>query len=1036
MGCSANTTSQKINEYQNMSQDISSDTQILKLISSIQDSNIKGQTTVVRSNIYEMKLNALQYAQSCRNPIQVVEKLLQLLNSSKTGLSPCHLKEIAHVTQLYIHQVYIHQKQGLKITQSLQLSWLEIITSIRNLIYNSIEKIELEFELDCIEACVKTFNVAQQDNNNQIFNYISLIGKSTTGDHNKIDYSQIISQSKDLICKFGEFSKNKIKYQWILPVMTNYYKLYILKDRPDQMNTIIEQICPLKEWHISYAGLDVIESYLDQQTTLIIPIIDLFTKLSSYNGENNDKNSWKIRDKVAKICIRVREPHATYLSELFINMLSNEKNVNVRNTLENEEYIKRQQKQLRECWEKNQVNQQSELSTECQKLNEINKILQENTEISIEQRNFYNQIMMNAKQKIQTLEKLDSLLDVKTQGLETLQSAVLQQENIIEQITHSFIKVEKAISGRTAQELVDYIYDYYTKESEMWKARLSMYIPEKAVISINDIANIQSAIDVDQNFLNFIDDNNKKVLLIQGEAGTGKTIYCQYVITQLLESKLIVPIFISLPYLQNWEKQMVEETLIELRFTHTEILTLQQSRIQLLLIVDGYDEVRSYKRLYDSNNLLNWNCKALFTCRSSHLACDKYYYKYFISQKFDYEIQFCELVLVHFNNNQIQGYLQRFCLKLESNSKYSSEWKDWNTYLKYIDIIPGLCHLVENPFILSMIVKVLPNIILKNNINQTLLSLDLYEEFVQQWFELEEERMFINNVSTDIINLKKEYYDYSQKLASKMMDVAKTVVEYKNEDKQNPWREFFDPNNSKLSTIRRGAPLTMSSRFYSFIHKSIQEYFVAKNGQYSVTLLINSCNEKTLDCSINTHNITDKGVFDFYSQIIQRFPEFKQQLYKVIELSKINSKVSIAAANAITILNYINESFQNADFRNIKIPGANLGLAMMQNIDLRGADLSNVDFQSAWLQKAKFDGANMLNLVRKQVQIQVLQLIKQFTIRHNNYVLAQLAIQIWMFLKGKSFKFITQKHYRILLFQRIIKILWPIQCLVQMMSIQ
>lgn len=101
---------------------------------------------------------------------------------------------------------------------------------------------------------------------------------------------------------------------------------------------------------------------------------------------------------------------------------------------------------------------------------------------------------------------------------------------------------------------------------------------------------------------------------------------------------------------------MVEETLSELRFSQTEILTLQQSKTHLLFVVDGYDEVRSYKRLYDPNSLLNWNCKALFTCRSSHLANDKFYYKYFISAKFELKM-FADLTLVHFDDKQIQDYL-------------------------------------------------------------------------------------------------------------------------------------------------------------------------------------------------------------------------------------------------------------------------------------------------------------------------------------------------------------------------------------------
>ncbi|CAL6095250.1 Pentapeptide_repeats-containing protein [Hexamita inflata] len=355
------------------------------------------------------------------------------------------------------------------------------------------------------------------------------------------------------------------------------------------------------------------------------------------------------------------------------------------------------------------------------------------------------------------------------------------------------------------------------------------------------------------------------------------------------------------------------------------MLSLQESKIQLLFIVDGYDEVQSYKRIYDPNNLLNWNCKTMFTCRSSHLDGDKLYKKL-------------------------------------SNSQLSPEWKNWETYQTNIDTLPGLSDLVDNPFVLSMIVSVLPKLVLKHDSQLTLTSLDLYEAFVQQWFEEEEQRMFTNNVSTNITNLQKEYRDYSYRLASKMMDYGYTYVEYVKDNKSNEWTQFFDPNDARITTIKRGSPLNGDSRYYCFIHKSIQEYFAAKGGQNSIEQLVNHYDDKLLDCSINTNLITDKGVFDFHKQILQRFPQFNEQLYKIIQLSKTSEKVSIAAANAITILNYSNYSFQKADFKNIKIPGANLSLAMMEGADLRGANLSNVDFQSAWLQKAKLDGADMNNV--------------------------------------------------------------------------
>ncbi|CAL6005693.1 Pentapeptide_repeats-containing protein [Hexamita inflata] len=959
MGCSSslNTTNQNSSNSAKITSDSKSDAKILKLISAFQDAINSGEINQQRSSLYEMKQNALELSQNSANPSQVVDKLLDLVLNTST---PQFQKEITHTAQLFVHQVYVNKKDGAPVAQNVKTAWIDKITSIRNVISKSMEKSELEFELDCCEACIKILGEGQSDTKMQVFDFITQIGQCATGDYSSKDYSSVITLGKSIISKLGEVTFNKIDEKWVLPVITNYYTLYLMKNKPDLIQTILDQLKLEHEWHITYSGLDVLENFLEINQTLNSELIEVLTKLSSSAKKIKETNQWRIRDKVAKICIRAGEPHASQLQTVYIKMLATERDLNVRRTLNNEAYIKKQKKQLQDCWEKNQASQEQEISAECLKLGEIQKLL-EGKETSPEQKEMYEQELKDIKENVRLLQNMEQLIEVKSNSLEALQHLIARQDQVLSQISNSLQKVEQAVCGRNAQQLVKSIFDYYMKESENWKPRLSMYIPEKAVTSINDVEDLSKAVDVDEQFSNFLKNDEQKVMLIQGGAGTGKTIYCQYLITQLLQSKQIVPVYISLPQLQNWEKQMVEETLSELRFSQTEILTLQQSKTHLLFVVDGYDEVRSYKRLYDPNSLLNWNCKALFTCRSSHLANDKFYYKYFISAKFELKM-FADLTLVHFDDKQIQDYLQRFCAKLEQNSKLTPEWKSWKTYQNNINQVPGLRALVQNPFILSMIVSVLPNIMQKHDTKQTLTSLDLYEAFVQQWFELEEERMYTNNVNTDVTNLQKEYRDYSYRLASKMMDSVKTVVEYNKDDKQNPWRQFFDQNDPRVTTVRRGVPLNISQRFYSFIHKSIQEYFVAKNGQKSIELIADTYDEKLLDCSINTHNIVDRGVFGFYSQIILRFPEFKHKLYKVIEMSKTNQKVSIAAANAITILNCANESFKNADFRNIKIPGANLSLAMMDGADLSGADLSNVDLQSAWLQKAKFDNANMKNV--------------------------------------------------------------------------
>jgi WD40 repeat protein len=87
--------------------------------------------------------------------------------------------------------------------------------------------------------------------------------------------------------------------------------------------------------------------------------------------------------------------------------------------------------------------------------------------------------------------------------------------------------------------------------------------------------------------------------------------------------------------------------------------------------------------------------------------------------------------------------------------------------------------------------------------------------------------------------------------------------------------------------------------------------------------------------------------------------EFKKKLFGMVEASKTSNEVSIAASNAMTILNLLNVSFIGMDFRNVKIGGALLDQAFLDETDFSGADLSNVSLTQTSLSNAKFVNANM-----------------------------------------------------------------------------
>src|SRR5258705_6064058 len=73
-------------------------------------------------------------------------------------------------------------------------------------------------------------------------------------------------------------------------------------------------------------------------------------------------------------------------------------------------------------------------------------------------------------------------------------------------------------------------------------------------------------------------EHSKKVLLLQGETGSGKSVFCQNVVRHLWEkyqAEKPIPLFISLPRLENSDKA-IEEKLEKTGFSAYQIATLKK----------------------------------------------------------------------------------------------------------------------------------------------------------------------------------------------------------------------------------------------------------------------------------------------------------------------------------------------------------------------------------------------------------------------------------------------------------------------------
>ncbi|KAK3823308.1 MAG: hypothetical protein J3Q66DRAFT_140591 [Benniella sp.] len=123
----------------------------------------------------------------------------------------------------------------------------------------------------------------------------------------------------------------------------------------------------------------------------------------------------------------------------------------------------------------------------------------------------------------------------------------------------------------------------------------------------------------------FLRDPQKKVFLLTGAPGAGKSAFCRSLELRLwhkYESEEDrIPLFINLPNINEPQDDMIAKRLRDVGFTDPQIRELKQYR-KFVLICDGYDKNIHSKNLYTSNRLnqpKEWKAQMVISCCSSHL---------------------------------------------------------------------------------------------------------------------------------------------------------------------------------------------------------------------------------------------------------------------------------------------------------------------------------------------------------------------------------------------------------------------------------
>ncbi|KAG0323621.1 hypothetical protein BGZ99_002676 [Dissophora globulifera] len=502
-------------------------------------------------------------------------------------------------------------------------------------------------------------------------------------------------------------------------------------------------------------------------------------------------------------------------------------------------------------------------------------------------------------------------------------------------------------------------------------------------------------------------DSNRKVLLLWGDSGAGKSTFNKELERELwndymnCEDRILrktkkIPIFVSLPAVDKSETDLIGRQLREDYFEEAQIKELKANR-EFVLICDGYDECQQMRNLYNINKLNRpgqWNAHMVISCRSEYLGND---YRY-LFQPEDRQGQtgktlMQEAVIAPFSTERIQAYIEKYVITEAPNWEVSD-------YLQVFDRIPSLRELVTNPFLLTLSLRVLPDMTdLRENMSfMKITRVMLYDRFLDHWVDQGKERL----IKRELVGDDKEAFEalcddsFSQSAILFVKELAVAifknqdgtpVVEYSHNREKDSWKTKFFGRDNEKKLLREACPLRRDGNQFRFIHQSILEYGLARavfepqlgeeygtneqetiaaageRSEYQGTendMSVATASALDVDSPLLWKSFVNKpAVLHFLAERATQEPVFKRQLHDFIECSKTDKKWSIAAANSITILIRAGVRFNEADLKGIQISGADLSGGQFDSAELQGADLRNVNFRDIWLRQANLSNALM-----------------------------------------------------------------------------
>ncbi|KAF9911790.1 hypothetical protein EC991_002092, partial [Linnemannia zychae] len=364
-------------------------------------------------------------------------------------------------------------------------------------------------------------------------------------------------------------------------------------------------------------------------------------------------------------------------------------------------------------------------------------------------------------------------------------------------------------------------------------------------------------------------EGERQVMLIMGDSGSGKSYFLRQLEREIWANykgnNSRIPIFVKLTSVTKPLSDLMENALKSKFCNETERRALKNR--QFVLICDEYDEIPATGNLYSMNRFNKhgqWRVKLIIACRSYKLGRDSDD-RFKPRPESSYDLTdlglFQKAAMAPFTRSMIEEYIKKYvdqpdrqefsqpfrsgqsaprqiqlgAQEVQPSNEVGHVWSIQD-YMDALTNIPNLMELVENPYILSFILKLLPTITTPTqDVSKPGVSLDaVYKHIFDNWMEVGKRRLRSKEMSRGEREAFDEMTDYGfeAECMRYLQDLAVEVFRNQTDvsfiqytpNKPAQWKIRFFGSDPKSKLLQESVPLTRSGSSYRFIHRSLLEY--------------------------------------------------------------------------------------------------------------------------------------------------------------------------------------------------------------------